>query len=99
MKKLIERDKYRRNLVSNFEVKRIILKSIVRNNNLDRKIRWSAQLNLSDIFVDSARARVVNRCILTGRKAKVRESYKFSRLSFLRLARNGLISGLKKSSW
>jgi len=37
--------------------------------------------------------------LLTGRKSKVNKSYKFSRLSFLRLARNGLIVGLKKSSW
>jgi len=44
--------------------------------------------------------RYVNRCILTSRKAKFnRFLKKFSRLSFLKLARLGVVSGLKKSSW
>jgi len=99
MKKLIEKDKKRRLLVSKLETKRIILNSIVRNNNLLKRVRWSANLQLSDLFVNSSKSRLVNRCIITGRKSKVIKNYRFSRLSFLRLARNGLILGLKKSSW
>lgn len=99
MKKLLEKDKCRRQIVSNLETKRIVLKSIVRNHNLLDITRWSANLDLSDLSANSSKCRVVNRCLLTGRKSKVNKSYKFSRLSFLRLARNGLIVGLKKSSW
>jgi ribosomal protein S14 len=99
MKKLIQRDKYRRQIVSDFEVKRVILKSILRNCNLLDKMRWSAHFELADLDVNSSKCRAVNRCLLTGRKSKVRKSYQFSRLSFLRFARNGLILGLQKSSW
>jgi ribosomal protein S14 len=99
MKKLIEKDKYRRQLVSDQETKRIILKSIVRNRNLLDQVRWSANIELSDLTVNSSKSRTVNRCILTGRKSKIRKFYNFSRLSFLKLARNGLIVGLRKSSW
>jgi len=99
MKKLVEKDKIKRNTVLEFETKRIILKSIIRNTNLLKKARWSANLELSDLFVNSSRSRLVNRCVLTGRKSKVRNSYHFSRLIFLRMAKNGLISGLKRSSW
>jgi len=99
MKKLVEKDKYKRKLVLDFETKRVILKSIIRNENLLNKVRWAAKLELSDLFVNSAKCRTVNRCILTGRKSKIMKSYNFSRLSFLKLARNGLINGLKKSSW
>lgn len=99
MKKLIEKDKYRRKLVSEHETRRVILKSIIRNRNLLDRIRWSAKLELSDLTVNSSKFRTVNRCIFTGRKNKIRKFYNFSRLVFLRLARNGLIVGLKKSSW
>ena len=99
MKKLIERDKSRRQMVADFETKRVILRSILRNKNLADKMRWSASIVLSDLFVNSSKCRVVNRCLLTGKKSKVRKFYNFSRLSFLKLARNGLIIGLKKVSW
>jgi ribosomal protein S14 len=99
MKKLVQRDKVRRQMVSDFEIKRVILKSILRNRNLLDKMRWSANFELSDLDVNSSKCRTVKRCLLTGRKSKVRKFYQFSRLSFLRLARNGLILGLKKSSW
>jgi len=45
------------------------------------------------------KTKFVSRCILTNSKAKfVRTFKKFSRLSLLRLARSGEISGLKKAS-
>jgi len=99
MKKSIAQDRTKRKLVSKFEIKRNILKSIATNNNLMSKTRWSARLKLSDIFVNSSKTRIVKRCLLTGRKSTIAKSYRFSRLVFLRLARNGLITGLKKSSW
>ena len=99
MKSVLERDKLRRQKVSDYELKRLILKNISRNHNLLQKTRWAASLELSNLCVDSSRSRVVNRCILTGRKSKVSKFYSFSRLTFLKLARNGLIAGLKKSSW
>jgi len=41
----------------------------------------------------------VNRCVITNRKAKFNRIFKkFSRLSFLLLARSSVIPGLKKSS-
>jgi ribosomal protein S14 len=34
--------------------------------------------------------------MFTGRKGKFNKEFRFSRLSFLKLARNGFIGGLKK---
>ena len=99
MKSILEKDKLRRDKVCSLEVRRLILKSIIRNQNLLNKTRWAASLELSNLCVDSSRSRVVNRCLLTARKSKVSKLYSFSRLAFLRLARNGLIKGLKKVSW
>jgi ribosomal protein S14 len=63
-------------------------------------LKWNAILKLSNLSIKFNKTRFVNRCILTRRKAKFSKIFeKFSRLSFLRLARAGSIVGLKKSSW
>lgn len=97
MKNQIQKDKIKRNLNLKFENKRIILKSIIKNNNICKTIRWNSELKLTEINLNSYKNRMVNRCVLTGRKGKFNKSFRFSRLSFLRLARKGFISGLKKS--
>jgi ribosomal protein S14 len=63
-------------------------------------LKWNAISKLSTFAGKHNKTRFVNRCILTNRKAKFNRIFKkFSRLSFLALARSGAISGLKKSSW
>jgi ribosomal protein S14 len=100
MKKYLISDKKKRKFTFKYENKRIILKSIVKNSNLYKTTRWNASLLLTDFcYTQTTKTRVVNRCIFTGRKGKFRQSYKFSRLVFLNLARNGLINGIRKSSW
>ena len=95
MKNKIQNDKKKRNLNYRLETKQIILKSFLKNKNLSRTIRWNSELYLSDI---KFKTKLVKRCILTGRKSKFNESFRFSRLMFLRLVRNGFISGFKKSA-
>ena len=99
MKKLNQKEKTNRAIVYEFEDVRTILKSIVKNIKLINLTRWNAVLKLTTLPKKSIRTRLVNRCVLTGRKGKFTNSYKFSRLVFLRLLRAGNISGLKKSTW
>ena len=100
MKKQTQKDK---NLIKYFnrqELNYVILKSIVKNENLSLLIKWNAVLKLSKFLGSQNKTQFVNRCVLTSRKAKFNRIFKkFSRLSFLLLARSGSISGLKKSSW
>lgn len=97
MKNQIQKDKFKRNLNLKFENKRVILKSIAKNNNICKTIRWNSELKLTEINSNSHKNRSVNRCIVTGRKGKFNKFFRFSRLSFLKFTRKGLISGLKKS--
>jgi small subunit ribosomal protein S14 len=99
MKKLNQKEKKNRTIVHNFEDIRIILKSIVKNINLINITRWNAALKLTTLPKKSVKTRLVNRCILTGRKGKFTSSYKFSRLVLLRLIRAGSVSGVTKSAW
>lgn len=97
MKNQIQKDKNKRNLTLKFENKRIILKSIIKNNNICKTIRWNSELKLTELNSNGHKNRQVNRCILTGRKGKFNKLFRLSRLSFLKFARNGFICGLKKS--
>ena len=100
MKKKSQKDKKIRKLFNQQELNHTLIKSIVRNENLSLVVKWNAITKLSNFSGRQNKTRVVNRCILTNRKAKFNRIFqKFSRLSFLRLARSGKIPGLKKSSW
>lgn len=100
MKKHIISDIKKRKLVLKYENKRIILKSILKNSNILKTTRWNANLLLTEsCYTNTTKTRLVNRCVFTGRKGKFRQSFRFSRLVFLNLARNGLIYGICKSAW
>mgnify|MGYP006174023681 CR=1 FL=1 len=97
MKKQIQKDRKIRKLFNQQELNYIVLKSIIKNENLSSIVKWNA---ISKLSKNQNQTLFVNRCILTNRKAKFTRIFnKFSRLSFLRLARSGIIPGLKKSSW
>lgn len=96
MKNQIQKDKNKRNLNSKIENKRVILKSIIYNNKISKIIRWNCELELTNISSNNFKIGIVNRCVFTGRKGKFNKQFRFSRLSFLKLARNGFIGGLKK---
>jgi small subunit ribosomal protein S14 len=100
MKKKVQKDKKIRLNYKNMELKHHVLKSIIKNENLVFLMKWNAILKLSNLPKNSSKVRLVNRCVLTSRKAKFTRIYKkFSRLSFLRLVRFGHLSGVQKSSW
>lgn len=100
MKKQIQKDKLIRKLFNKRELNHIILKSIVKNENLPLVTKWNAILKLSNLSGRHNKTKFVSRCVLTNSKAKLNKTFKkFSRLSLLRLARSGVISGLKKASW
>jgi len=99
MKKFYQKEKKNRADVYSLENIRLILKSIVKNMKLVNITRWNAVLRLSSLSKKGAKTRLVNRCILTSRKGRSTNSYRFSRLVFLRLVRSGNISGLTKSTW
>ena len=99
MKKLVNKDKKRRKVVKNFEKKKKILISIFKNTSLSTFIRWNASNSLTILPKDVNEVRLNQRCIVTGRNTKIHKIYKFSRLKFLHLAREGSISGLRNSSW
>ena len=97
MKKIVLRSKKKRLTGFASEKKRIILKSLSHNINLTKVCRWENSFEL--IKVQTTPTQLTNRCIITGRKSIFNKHYKLSRISFLKHARNGSISGLVKATW
>lgn len=97
MKKILKRSKFKRKLTLLFEKKKRIYKSLVVNDNVIKTMRWNA--DLTEFKRSLSSIQLTNRCIITGRKNIYNQSYKLSRIIFLKYARKGVISNLIKSVW
>tara|TARA_B110000908_G_scaffold136570_1_gene161861 strand:- start:111 stop:410 length:300 start_codon:yes stop_codon:yes gene_type:complete len=99
MKNQLHKDKKKRYLNLQNENKKFILKSISKNHSISKTIRWNSDLKFTSFLNNTSSKGLVNRCVFTGRKKKIHSNFNLSRLSFLKFARNGFISGLTKSTW
>ena len=93
------RDKKVRNSVNNDEKLKFVFKTIERNLNFFRILRWNAGFNTKKISYNSSKTRISNRCILTISKKRLNKLSNFSRIIFLEKVRSGNISGVQKSCW
>ena len=96
---LIERNKKRIKLYSKYKAKHDKLLKQASNKKLTPEERFQARLKLSKIPRNASKARIRNRCDLTGRSRGVYRKFKLSRIAFRELASKGHIPGITKSSW
>jgi ribosomal protein S14 len=99
MKKLIEKDKKIRKSIKKAEKKKFVLKIILNNINLPYLLRFNASNNLNDITKTASKTAVSNRCIATVNKKKFGKLTNYSRIFFLKLAKNKKIHGITPASW
>ena len=79
--------------------KRAKLKKIIMDKKLTLEDRFKAQQKLSKLPRNSAKIRVRNRCLVTGRPRGNYRKFKMSRIAFRELASTGQVPGILKSSW
>jgi small subunit ribosomal protein S14 len=99
MKYLTERDKLRRSLFEKFEKQRICLKTLSKDKRLSSSLRLLYKLKLSVYLKNSAKIRVKNRCVITGRSRGVIRYFRMSRIQIRQLSLKGFLYGIRKSSW
>ena len=99
MKKLIEKDKKIRKAIRKSEKKKFILKTILNNVNLPYLLRFNALNNLNSITKKASKTLISNRCVATVNRKKFGKLTHYSRIFFLKLARNKKIHGLTPASW
>lgn len=97
MKYLKRKDNSKRNSYKKNESKLNKLKSI--SKNLDINKRLFIQLDNINYLRKNSKVRIKNRCILTARGKGIHKDFKLSRIKLRDYASNGLLSGVKKSSW
>ena len=56
-------------------------------------------VGLTQLPRDASPTRVVNRCVVSGRRRAFIRRFQLSRLCFRELALNGMIPGVTKASW
>ncbi len=99
MQKQIKKNINQRYSFKDKEKKRLILKAITQNLNLEKNIRWKTQKKIITIPNISSLTRIKNRCILTGRSKSVYRFFKLSRIQLRKLASEGFLPGVSKYSW
>jgi ribosomal protein S14 len=98
MKSLISKDLKNRKYFSLTEEKSIIFRFLKKNKKLSKF--QNCNLIINNQFKNfCSRTKFNNRCILTGRGSSVSRIFSLSRIQFRYLGREGLITGLNKSSW
>ena len=99
MKNILAKDRKNRKQIKQLELKHYILKQISNNSNFLKTIRWNASHKLSNFSRNSSKVVISNRCVKTINKKSFHKFTNFSRTVFLKFAKLGNISYLRKSSW
>ena len=95
----IERNEKRKKLVTKFAAQRAELKAVLANPVTTDTEFFAAQKKLQRLPKNSSKARIRNRCSLSGRPRAYIGKFGVSRITFRELALSGKIPGVTKSSW
>jgi len=95
----IQKNMFRKRLVSKFMNKRKALKKKIMNKDLSMEERFGLQKKLSELPRNSSHIRIRNRCELTGRTRGVYRKFGLSRIKLRELSMKGSLPGVVKSSW
>ncbi len=99
MQKKIKKNIKQRYLFKDLEKRRLILKIISKNLNIQKDLRWKLQQKWFFFNQNSSITRIKNICVLTGRSKSVYRLFKISRIQLRKLASEGLLPGVSKYSW
>jgi small subunit ribosomal protein S14 len=95
----VARNEKRKALVVKFAEKRKILKDVIVSSDSSWEEKQEAMLLLAKLPRNSSKTRVRNRCQVTGRSRGYIRDYALGRSAFRKLAHEGMIPGIVKSSW
>ena len=98
-KSAIEKNKMRARLVAKYADRRARLLALSRDESLPQEERFAARIKLAALPRNSAKVRLRNRCLITGRPRGYYRRFKMSRIALRELASVGQIPGVAKASW
>ena len=95
----VVKNEKRKVLSARHSAKRRELRAIVKNPKTTEEERTAAYRALRKLPRDSSPTRVRNRCQVTGRARGYEGFFGLSRIALRDMALNGLLPGVRKSSW
>jgi small subunit ribosomal protein S14 len=98
-KSKIARNNYRIQEVAKKLNKRTELKDKIMDKNISLEERFNYQIQLNKLPWNASKKRIRNRCNISGRPRGYFEYFGLCRNKLRELAAEGLIAGLRKSSW
>jgi small subunit ribosomal protein S14 len=98
-KGLLESNARKRELVKRYAPRRLALVTIMKDPAATPLEKREAQAALSKLPRNSSAVRVRNRCNFTGRPRAFLRDFGTSRIAFREMSLQGLIPGVRKSSW
>jgi small subunit ribosomal protein S14 len=98
-KSQLARNKKRRRLNANQAEQRKALRKKSIDPKASAEERHTAQVRLQSLPRNGAASRIVNRCAISGRRRGYYRKFGISRIVLREMAHEGLIPGVRKSSW
>ncbi len=95
----VNRNDKRKKFAKRDAAKRAKLKAIIINRELPVEERFATSLKLASMSRNGAKNRVRNRCELTGRPRSFHGKFSLCRIALRKLASEGQLPGVVKSSW
>lgn len=95
----IAREEKREKLILQYAERRKALKKAQIDPSLSEDERAAARFKLSTLPRDSSAIRLARRCQVTGAARAVYRKFKLNRITFRKMALQGLLPGVTKSSW
>ena len=95
----IEKNNKRIELTARYAEKRAALVAIMKDPEATPDEKREAMAKLRKLPRDSSAVRIRNRCNFTGRPRAYMRDFGISRIAFREMSLEGLIPGVRKSSW
>lgn len=92
-------DNFKRKLFLKNELKKILLKSIIKDSKLPLTYRYFALYNKSKLLRISSITQQKNKCVQTGRIWSTVKLTKYSRFFFRSESNSGNLPGFRRASW
>jgi hypothetical protein len=99
MLKLFIKDKAKRQMVKNLNKQYFVLKSIIKNKYILKLIHYKVCLRLKALSGLGSIISLSNRCVDSISKKRYNKFTLFSRFIYLKLIKNGKVTGFQKSNW
>lgn len=99
MKGKLYNDKLRRIVANQHELLRNTLRYVTHTEAIPLSTRYIAQFKLAELPRSSNMDTLARRCVLSGRGRGMIGEFNLSRIMFRKLALEGKLPGVKKSTW